>query len=71
MSEFKVGDKVVCVDPNHRLLSGETYTVKSLDSDGLVSVEGIHERFFPFRFQKIVYTTLQKEIEDLNTMGYR
>jgi hypothetical protein len=38
---FKVGDEVICVDPDHCLTLGMAYAIKTVDSDGFVIVSKV------------------------------
>lgn len=58
MSNFKIGEKVVCVEPTEELVKGEIYTISFVGQAGNVKVFeatpiGYYLYFWEWRFRKL------------------
>lgn len=73
MANFKIGEKVVCVDPIDELLKGEIYTVEGFNSydGGLILKEvkskvGRKGAFKKERFRKLDYDFAENLLTEIS-----
>ena len=51
--EFKIGDKVKCIEPSDKLSIGKIYTVVGFGRKSRIVVDGIRGSWYTFRFIKL------------------